>query len=74
MGPLRANTSRRAYLASTASPIWPTYEGEREMRRTAVVTCITIAFAGCGLAHAADAQGQNTRPSMALPALTFAIC
>ena len=33
---------------------------------------IPLAFAGCGLAHAADAQGQNTRPSMALPALTFA--
>ena len=42
---------------------------------TVTWTCITIlwvAFAGSGVAHAADAQGTNTRPSMALPALTFA--
>jgi hypothetical protein len=47
------------------------------MRRATVtwVTIIWTAFAGLGVfqvAHAADPTGTNTRPSSALPALTFA--
>jgi hypothetical protein len=69
--PLRDRIGRKMQIERLR---WATRR-EGEMRRATVVTCITIlwaAFAGSGVAHAADAQGTNTRPSMALPAFTFA--